>query len=82
MTSGVTIRVSKEELAELTLGQSTLKIWVFVAEITDEFILGLGVLRANDASVDLGRHMLQLGREEVSWRQSTTTIIEAHSGQQ
>jgi hypothetical protein len=42
---------------------------VFVAEVTDEFILGLDVLRAYDASVDLGRHLLRLGREEVTlWR--------------
>ena len=30
-----------------------LRIWVFVAEVMDEFILGLDVLRAYDASVDL-----------------------------
>jgi hypothetical protein len=42
---------------------------VFIAEVTDEFILGLDVLRAYDASVDLGCHLLRLGREEVMlWR--------------
>jgi hypothetical protein len=50
-------------------GRSAFKISVFVAEITDEFILGLYDLRANDASVDFGRHMLRMGCEEVSlWR--------------
>jgi hypothetical protein len=43
-----------------------LRIWVFAAEITDEFILGLDVLWACDASVDLGCHLLRLGQEEVT----------------
>jgi hypothetical protein len=30
-------------------------MWVFVANITDELILGLDILRAYDASVDIGR---------------------------
>jgi hypothetical protein len=44
--SGRTIPIVKEVLVELTLGQRTLKIWVFVAEMTDEFILGLDILWA------------------------------------
>jgi hypothetical protein len=44
-----------EVLVLLTLGRRVLRIWVFVAEITDEFMLGLDVLRAYDASVDLLR---------------------------
>jgi hypothetical protein len=48
----------KVALIELSLGRRSLKIWVFVAEVRDEFILGLKVLRAYDASVDLGRHLL------------------------
>lgn len=51
---------------ELTLMRSTLQIRVFVAEITDEFTLGLNILQARDASVDLRSHMLRMGREEVS----------------
>jgi hypothetical protein len=43
-----------------------LKIWVFVADITNELILGLGVLRAYDASVDIGRQTLRLAEEEIS----------------
>jgi len=67
--SGETLPVLKEALVELTLGQRALRIWVFVVEVTDEFILGLDVLRAYDASVDLRRHLLRLGQEEVTlWR--------------
>ena len=58
-----------EALVKLTLGLPALRIWVFVVEVTDEFILGLDVLRAYNASVDLGHHLLQLGQEEVTlWR--------------
>jgi hypothetical protein len=32
-------------------------MWVFVAEITDEFILDRNVQRACDASVDFLRHV-------------------------
>jgi hypothetical protein len=67
--SGETLPLLRETLVELTLGQRALRIWVFVAEVTDEFILGLDVLRAYDASVDLGRHLLRLGQGEVTlWR--------------
>ncbi|XP_023702529.1 uncharacterized protein LOC111861847 [Cryptotermes secundus] len=41
-------------------------MWVFVANITDELILGLDILRAYDASVDIGRQTLRLAEEEVS----------------
>ena len=42
---------------------------MFVTEVTDVLILGLDVLRAYDASVDLGRNLLRLGQEGVSlWR--------------
>ena len=59
----------KEALVELTLGRRALRIWVFVAEVTDVFILGLYMLRAYEASVDLGRYLLRLGQEEVTlWR--------------
>jgi hypothetical protein len=39
--SGETIPVVKEARVELTLGRRTLRIWVFVADITDDFMLGL-----------------------------------------
>jgi hypothetical protein len=41
-------------------------MWVFVANITDELILGLDILRAYDASVDIRRQTLRLAEEEVS----------------
>lgn len=47
-------------------GAHPLKIWIFVANITNEFILGLDVLRAYNASVDLGCQRLCLAEEEVS----------------
>jgi predicted aspartyl protease len=64
--SGETIPVMREARVELTLGRRPLRIWVLVADITDELILGLDVLRACDASVEVGRHVLRMGREEVS----------------
>jgi hypothetical protein len=65
-TSGETLPILKEAFVTLTLWRRPLGIWVFVADITNELILGLDVLRAHDASVDLGRQMLPLGEEEVS----------------
>jgi hypothetical protein len=49
----------------MTLGQRLLKIWVFIANITNEFILGLDILSTYNAWVDLGRQMLCLAEEEV-----------------
>jgi len=60
--SGETIPVLKEAFIELTLGRRALRIWVFVVEVMDEFILRLDVLQAYDASMDLG-HLLRLGQE-------------------
>jgi hypothetical protein len=68
--SGRTIPIVKEALVELTLGQRALKIRVFVADITDEFILGLGILRAYHATVDVGRQRLRLGQDEVTVREA------------
>jgi predicted aspartyl protease len=56
--SGKTIPVVKEALVELTIGRRTLRIWVFFADITEEFILGLDNQRAYHATVDVGRHGL------------------------
>ena len=44
--SGETIPVLMEVLVELILGRRAMRIWVFVAVVTDEFILGLDVLGA------------------------------------
>jgi hypothetical protein len=48
------------------LGLRPLIIWVFVAVITNEFILRLDTLRAYNSSVDIGLQMLLLAEEKVS----------------
>jgi hypothetical protein len=60
--SGQTIPIVKKALVDLNLGQRTLNTRVFVADITEEFILGLDILRAYDASVDVSRHVRRLGQ--------------------
>jgi hypothetical protein len=70
-----TIPVVKEARVELTTGRHTLRSWVFVADITDDFILGLDILRAYDASVDIGRRVLRLGRDEVPVREAPTASV-------
>jgi hypothetical protein len=55
----------KEVLFTLTLGWHPLKILVFIVGITNEFILGLDILCAYDAAVDLGPQTLHLAEEEV-----------------
>jgi hypothetical protein len=45
---------------------------VFVADIADEFILGLDILRAHDTSADIGRRVLRLGQDEVPVREAPT----------
>jgi hypothetical protein len=64
MVSGEMLPILKEVFLTLTLGQHPPKIWVFVADITNEFILGLDILRANDASVDIGHQTLHLAEEK------------------
>jgi predicted aspartyl protease len=72
--SGETIPVVKEAHVELTMGRRTLRSWVFVADIKD-FILGLDILRAYDASVDIGCRVLRLGRDEVPVRETHTESV-------
>jgi hypothetical protein len=40
----------KEVFLTLTVGRRPLKIWVFVGNITNQFILGLEIVRTYDAS--------------------------------
>jgi hypothetical protein len=56
--SGRMITVVREALRELTMGQSTPNIWVFVTDITDELLLGLDILRAYHVTVGVGHHGL------------------------
>jgi predicted aspartyl protease len=72
---GETIPVVKETHVELTLGRRTLRSWVFVADITDDFIVGLDILLAYDASVDVGRRVIRLGRDEVLVREVPTASV-------
>jgi hypothetical protein len=55
----------KEVFLTLTLGRRPLDIWVFVANITNELILGMDILRAYDATVDVGHQTLRLAGEEM-----------------
>jgi hypothetical protein len=41
-------------------------MWVFITNITNEFILGLGIRRAYGVSVDFGCQTLRLTEEELS----------------
>jgi hypothetical protein len=66
MVSGETFRFLKEALVELTLGWHLLWIWVLVADITDEFIMGPDALHAHDISMDLKCHVLQQDDKEMS----------------
>jgi hypothetical protein len=56
MASGETLPISKEALITLTLGRRPLTTWVFVAKITDKFILDR--MHTHDASMDLRHHVL------------------------
>jgi hypothetical protein len=60
--SGRTIPVVREALRGLTLGQRALNIWVFIGDVREEFILGLGTPRAYHATVDVGCHGLRPAR--------------------
>lgn len=67
MASMETFAILKEEFVELALGWSSLTTCMLVTKITDEFILGLDVLRDHDPSSALGCCMLRLSGEELSW---------------
>jgi hypothetical protein len=72
---GRMIPIVKKVLVELTLGQRALKIWVFVADMWDEFILGLHILWAYDESVDVGCHVLRLGQEVPAREAPTASVL-------
>jgi hypothetical protein len=63
-----------EGFLTLTLGQCPLKISVFIASIINEFVLGLNILPAYDASVDLGCQTLCPAEDVVLlWSQRAGT---------
>jgi hypothetical protein len=55
----------KEVFLTLTLEQRPKKIWMFIANIMNEFILDLDILRTYDISVNLGNQMLHFEEEVV-----------------
>jgi hypothetical protein len=57
MVYGEALPILKEFFLTLTLVRHAMKIKVFVANITNKFILRQGILRTYDASVDLGLQM-------------------------
>jgi hypothetical protein len=58
MVLGEAHPILKEVFLTLNLGRCPLQIQVFIKNITNKFILGLDILHAYNASVDLGRQML------------------------
>jgi hypothetical protein len=64
MASGQTLSILKETLVNLPLGRRPLTTSVFVANISNEFILGLDGLRAHDEYLDLRGEGLRLSDEE------------------
>jgi hypothetical protein len=46
-----------------------------VKEARVELTIGLDILRAYDASVDIGRRVLRLGRDEVPVREAPTASV-------
>jgi hypothetical protein len=65
MASGESLPILEEALVKWTLGWNLLSTWVFITIVTSDLILGLDVMHALAASVDLRHHMLRLGKEEV-----------------
>jgi hypothetical protein len=54
------------------MGRRPPKSWVFVAEISYDFILRLDILRARNACMDLGHGVLRLGDVEApQWSPET-----------
>jgi hypothetical protein len=59
-TSEEALPILKEVYLTLNPGQGLLKIWVFVTNVTNKFILELGIMHAYDASANIGRQTLHL----------------------
>jgi hypothetical protein len=55
----------KGALVELTLWWLMLITWVFITNVTEEFILGLDVLQAHSTAIDFGCCVLLLDNEEM-----------------
>lgn len=58
MAAGKTLPIFKVTLVEMTIGRRPPRSWIFVAEISYDFILKLDVLCCHNACMDLGHGML------------------------
>ncbi len=51
--------------ATITLGGKAYKWTIFIADIADQFLLGLDFLRAHKANLDLANDILSIGGQDV-----------------
>jgi hypothetical protein len=58
MASEETLPILKEAFIKLALVQCPLTTWMFITNIKEEFIPGLNITHAHDASMDLRLHVL------------------------
>jgi hypothetical protein len=80
--SGEALLILKEVFLTLTLGRHPLKIWIFVASITNEYILVLDILHSYDAFVDLGLQTPRVADEEITMEpRGRTPAFQPGSGQ-
>ncbi|KAJ8911778.1 hypothetical protein NQ315_008831 [Exocentrus adspersus] len=63
--NGEVIPVKGIHLAEIRLGNSTFKQKVFVADITDDVLLGLNVMAEQNFILDLPQRVLKTNNEEI-----------------
>jgi hypothetical protein len=60
------LTILPEASVELALGLILIRIWILVAEVTEDFCLGLLILYTHDASEDLERYVVQFGEEKLT----------------
>ncbi|KAJ8910263.1 hypothetical protein NQ315_004999 [Exocentrus adspersus] len=63
--SGEVIPVKRVHFAEIRLGNSTFKQKVFVADITDDVLLGLNVMAEQNFILDLPQRILKTNNKEI-----------------
>ncbi|KAJ8915375.1 hypothetical protein NQ315_008262 [Exocentrus adspersus] len=75
---GEAIPVKRVHLAEIKIGKKTFKQKVFVADITDDVLLGLDVM-SKDFLLDLPRGVMKINNEEVHLNVLKTEVIPTRS---
>ncbi|KAJ8915928.1 hypothetical protein NQ315_016603 [Exocentrus adspersus] len=75
---GEAIPVKGVHLAEIKIGKKTFKQKVFVADITDDVLLGLDVM-SKDFLLDLPRGVMKINNEEVHLNVLKTEVIPTRS---